>query len=106
MDTGQITRHIYKDYIHAGLIPGHQLIQLLKGGFLHGARLFNNQVLACQFVRNGKYAFAVKPFSCYLGSLVLSPCLLMNLLKKFNGPVQTRTGILSFYHEMMRFPDR
>ena len=106
MDTGQITRHIYKDYIHACLIPGHQLVQLLESGFLHGAGLFNNQVLACQFVRNGKYAFTVKLFPCYLGSLVLSPCLLMNLLKKFNGLVQTRTGILGFYHEMMRFLDR
>ena len=47
MDTGQVTRHVYKDYIHTGLIPGHQLVQLLEGGFLHGARLFNNQVLAC-----------------------------------------------------------
>ena len=106
MDTGQITCHIYKDYIHAGLIPGHQLIQLLKGGFLHGARLFNNQVLACQLVRYGKYALAIKLFSCYLGRLVLGPCLLMNLLKKFNGLVQTRTGVLGFYHKMMRFLNR
>ena len=88
MNTGQITSHIYKDHIHAGLIPGHQLVQLLEGGFLHGARLLNNQVLARQFVCNGKYPFAVKLFSRYLGSLVLRSCLLVNLLEQFDGLVQ------------------
>ena len=41
---------VNQDHIHAGFVPGHQLVKLLQDGLRHIAGTLNYQILACKLI--------------------------------------------------------